>query len=342
MLSLTATQESHDYLASSVIPQNELTGGGGEITRVQLFQHRGAAKRRATQIEDEIHEGVELILLQSHCYDLIHVGCGTRDVAGEQGIGLILRDGEAGNYIAARVAVSNGPDSDLILISRQLASFELPGHRQACVAVAEVIDSHFSFSFDHTREPVTRAGASIARRFHAAHAFFCGRAPPRSDCCCKGESRLTQEKCGARWHFSRRLFFTSLKGGCDLYGFDSACIVLPVISLIKGSVDMTTIPAYSQGPEKYLVAFVIEGDDVFKITVDNVVQAANGAGSAAFEGVAKLKAAVALFQLTNVHNERPQELRKMARELAQEGMMLLARASAAPRLTTATPESSVA
>lgn len=93
---------------------------------------------------------------------------------------------------------------------------------------------------------------------------------------------------------------------------------------------MTTIPAYSQGPEKYLVAFVIEGDDVFKITVDNVVQAANGAGSAAFEGIAKLKAAVALFQLTNVHNERPQELRKMARELAQEGMMLLARASAAP------------
>jgi hypothetical protein len=51
---------------------------------------------------------------------------------------------------------------------------------------------------------------------------------------------------------------------------------------------------------------------------------------------------VALFQLTDIHNERPHELRKMARELAQEGMMLLARASAAPRLTTATPESSVA
>jgi hypothetical protein len=49
-----------------------------------------------------------------------------------------------------------------------------------------------------------------------------------------------------------------------------------------------------------------------------------------------------------VHNERPNELRKMAREMAQEGMMLLARASAAPRLTTTagptpvTPESSVA
>jgi hypothetical protein len=105
---------------------------------------------------------------------------------------------------------------------------------------------------------------------------------------------------------------------------------------------MATIPPFAPASEKYLVAFVIEGDDVFKVTVDNVVQAADGAGSAAFEGVAKLKAAVALFQLINVHNERPHELRKMARELAQEGMLLLARASAAPRLTTAALESSVA
>lgn len=105
---------------------------------------------------------------------------------------------------------------------------------------------------------------------------------------------------------------------------------------------MATIPPFASASEKYLVAFVIEGDDVFKVTVDNVVQAADGAGSAAFEGVAKLKAAVALFQLINVHNERPHELRKMARELAQEGMILLARASATPRLTTASLESSVA
>src|ERR1700753_1924528 len=105
---------------------------------------------------------------------------------------------------------------------------------------------------------------------------------------------------------------------------------------------MATLPQYPQGPEKYLVAFVIEGDDVFKVTVDNVVQAATGAGTVAFEGVAKLKAAVALFRLTNVHYEPPNELRKMARELAQEGMLLLARASAAPKLTTAAPESSVA
>lgn len=70
---------------------------------------------------------------------------------------------------------------------------------------------------------------------------------------------------------------------------------------------MATTPTFTPAPEKYLVAFVIEGDDVFKVTVDNVVQAADGAGSVAFEGVAKLKAAVALFQLTNVHNERPND-----------------------------------
>jgi len=105
----------------------------------------------------------------------------------------------------------------------------------------------------------------------------------------------------------------------------------------------TNPPSYTATPEKYLVAFVIAGDDVFKVTADNVVQAADGAGAVAFEGVAKLKAAAALFQLTNVHNERPNELRKMARELAQEGMLLLAKAGSSPRLTTtAAPESSVA
>jgi hypothetical protein len=106
---------------------------------------------------------------------------------------------------------------------------------------------------------------------------------------------------------------------------------------------MATTPTYTAPAEKYLVAFVIAGDDVFKVTVDNVIQAADGAGTVAFEGVAKLKAAAALFQLTNVHNERPNELRKMARELAQEGMQILAKAGSAPRLTTAAaPESSVA
>src|ERR1700744_2940986 len=99
---------------------------------------------------------------------------------------------------------------------------------------------------------------------------------------------------------------------------------------------MAPTPAFTPAPEKYLVAFVLEADDVLKVAVDNVVLAADGAGSVAFEGVAKLKAAVALFQLTNVHNERPNELRKMARELAQEGMQLLAKAGSAPRLTTAT------
>src|SRR5579862_5049997 len=105
---------------------------------------------------------------------------------------------------------------------------------------------------------------------------------------------------------------------------------------------MTSLPPYASAAEKYLVAFVIAGDDVFKVTVDNVVQAEDGAGSMAFEGVAKLKAAAALFQHTDIHNERPNELRKMARELAQEGMQLLARAGSAPRLTTTAPESSVA
>ena len=80
-------------------------------------------------------------------------------------------------------------------------------------------------------------------------------------------------------------------------------------------------------PEKYFVAFVIQGEDVFKITCDSIVHTCGNSGEAAFQGVAKLRAAAALEQLTAIHNERPDELRKMARELAREGMAMLARTS---------------
>lgn len=80
-------------------------------------------------------------------------------------------------------------------------------------------------------------------------------------------------------------------------------------------------------PEKFFVAFVIQGDDVFKITSDSIVHTCGNSGEQAFQGVAKLRAAAALEQLTEIHNERPEELRKMAREMAREGMALLARNS---------------
>src|ERR1700677_4658693 len=80
-------------------------------------------------------------------------------------------------------------------------------------------------------------------------------------------------------------------------------------------------------PEKFFVAFVIQGDDVFKITSDSIVHTCGNSGEHAFQGVAKLRAADALEQLTNIHNERPDELRRMAREMAREGMAMLARTS---------------
>jgi hypothetical protein len=88
-----------------------------------------------------------------------------------------------------------------------------------------------------------------------------------------------------------------------------------------------TIPPVA--PEKYLIAFVIQGDDVFKITADNIIHTTGTANGPAFDAIAKLKAAAALLELTNRHKERPDELRQMARELANEGMKLMARASSA-------------
>src|ERR1700721_4535587 len=80
-------------------------------------------------------------------------------------------------------------------------------------------------------------------------------------------------------------------------------------------------------PEKYFVAFVIQGEDVFRITSDSIVHTTGNPGEQAFQGIAKLRAAAALEQLTAIHNERPEELRKMAREMAREGMAMLARTS---------------
>src|ERR1700678_3322689 len=88
----------------------------------------------------------------------------------------------------------------------------------------------------------------------------------------------------------------------------------------------TTHPPIPQ-PEKYFVAFVIQGEDVFRITSDSMDDTCGNSGEQAFQGVAKLRAAAALEQLTAIHNERPEELRKMAREMAREGMAMLARTS---------------
>ena len=57
-------------------------------------------------------------------------------------------------------------------------------------------------------------------------------------------------------------------------------------------------------PEKYFVAFVIQGEDVFKITCDSIVHTCGNSGEAAFQGKwgAKLRAAAALEQLTAIHN----------------------------------------
>ena len=109
-----------------------------------------------------------------------------------------------------------------------------------------------------------------------------------------------------------------------------------MFAIREKEVAMSFDPAQSanlspQVSEKYLIAFVIQGDDVFKITADNIIHTTGTADGPAFDAIAKLKAAAALLELTNRHKERPEELKKMAKELAGEGMKLMARASSSIR-----------
>jgi hypothetical protein len=80
-------------------------------------------------------------------------------------------------------------------------------------------------------------------------------------------------------------------------------------------------------PKDLFVAFVVQGEDVFKITSDSIVHTWGNSAEAAFQGIAKLRAAVALEQLTAIHNERPDVLHRMAQEVAREGITMLARTS---------------
>jgi hypothetical protein len=75
-------------------------------------------------------------------------------------------------------------------------------------------------------------------------------------------------------------------------------------------------------PKDLFVAFVVQGEDVFKITSDSIVHTWGNSAEAPFQGIAKLRAAVALEQQTAIHNERPDELRRMAQEVAREGITL--------------------
>ena len=109
---------------------------------------------------------------------------------------------------------------------------------------------------------------------------------------------------------------------------------------------METTPINTPSPEQFMIAYVIQGDDVFRVTADNVVYTTSAANDGAFDGIAKLKAAAALMELTNKYKERPNELRRMAREMAAEGMRLLARADTVSRSSNSVvvemPEATVA
>lgn len=95
------------------------------------------------------------------------------------------------------------------------------------------------------------------------------------------------------------------------------------------------LPSQNAAPEKYLIAFVIQGDDVFKISSEHIIQTPATAGGGVFDGIAKLKAAAALMELTDRHQERTAELRAMARDLVNEGMRMLARATSGAKPVSA-------
>ena len=81
-----------------MVPALELSRGIGKITGVYKPQQRGAGEAGAAEIEDEINQCIELVLIDVGGHELVDASLRASDVAGEEGVSLVLRDGQAGVY----------------------------------------------------------------------------------------------------------------------------------------------------------------------------------------------------------------------------------------------------
>src|SRR6185437_16165917 len=107
-------------------------------------QQGGVEQAAAAEVEDEVDQGVEVMLEDVGGDGPVDAGDGSGDVAVQQGVGLGLGDDHAAVDLAPGVAVADGPDADLVLIGGEAQALELFGQGETGVAVGEV--THGSFA----------------------------------------------------------------------------------------------------------------------------------------------------------------------------------------------------
>ncbi len=112
-----------------------------KIPGVDLPQQRRTPEILFSHVEDKIHQRVELSLREPDRYDLVHAIRRGLSIAGQQRLGLLLRDGLPRMY-ARRVSVADSPDAALVLIRGQHVALEQLRQPQSLIAVGKVVYAH--------------------------------------------------------------------------------------------------------------------------------------------------------------------------------------------------------
>ena len=125
-----------------MIPQVKLGSSACKVSGVELSEHRGSPEGLGPEVEDEIDERIEFVLGELNGHIVVNAGCSSAYILCQQGLRLIIGNSESRCNIGPRVAISDCPNADLILISSETATFKLLRQSEAVGTIGQVIQAH--------------------------------------------------------------------------------------------------------------------------------------------------------------------------------------------------------
>lgn len=135
VLGLAAGFECWDFSGSSVVPEEELLGGGGIVAGVEVGEERGMLEAARAEVEDEIDERVELTLGERDVDEVVDGLFGVAEITLKDGAGL-LRCYAVGVALGVdeAVAIADGGKTGDVEIGVGAKSFRVFDELKTCSA----------------------------------------------------------------------------------------------------------------------------------------------------------------------------------------------------------------
>jgi hypothetical protein len=118
---------------ASMIPSEQFPGCGIEFGSIEIAEQRRRGEASGTQVEDEVHKGVELALVQRDFDEALDSGLGDGKVVAKDGFA--LREGDAVRVGFGRgeaVAEADGAEAGYVGVDAVAESFGFFKQVQAC------------------------------------------------------------------------------------------------------------------------------------------------------------------------------------------------------------------